>query len=117
MRQRLVRRRALLHAGAIGMESGMSASEETVSADDVFKRIADIVRDVLDEPELELAPETTARDVNGWDSIAMINIILDVQKAFGVRFRSAEVDKLSSVGDFAALTRRKIEELGVGASP
>lgn len=77
--------------------------------DDTFERIAAIIRDVLDEPDLVLSPETTARDVSGWDSIAMINIILDVQKAFGVRFRSAEVDKLSSVGDFAALTRRKMD--------
>ena len=75
----------------------------------IFDRITDIIRDTLDEPELPLAPTTTARDVDGWDSIAMINIILEVQKAFDVRFRSSEVDKLASIGDFVALTRRKID--------
>jgi acyl carrier protein len=76
---------------------------------DVFERIAAIIRDSLDEPDLALTPATTARDVEGWDSIAMINIILDVQKAFDVRFRSSEVDKLASIGDFVALTRRKMD--------
>ncbi len=80
----------------------------------IFERIAGIIRDSLDEPDLTLTPSTAARDVGGWDSIAMINIILDVQKAFGVRFRSSEVDKLSCIGDFVALTRRKID---AGAAP
>jgi acyl carrier protein len=75
----------------------------------IFDRIAEIIRDTLDEPELALTPATTAREVDGWDSIAMINIILDVQKAFNVRFRSSEVDKLASIGDFVGLTRRKID--------
>ncbi len=75
----------------------------------IFERIAGIIRDSLDEPSLLLTRATAARDVEGWDSIAMINIILDVQKAFDVRFRSSEVDKLSCIGDFVALTRRKID--------
>ncbi len=78
----------------------------------IFDRIAAIIRDTLDEPDLALTPATTARDVEGWDSIAMINIILDVQKAYAVRFRSSEVDKLSCIADFVALTRRKIDEPG-----
>ena len=79
------------------------------SDEPIFERIADIIRDNLDEPDLALTPATSARDVEGWDSIAMISIILEVQKAFHVRFRSAEVDKLSSIGDFVALTRRKVD--------
>ena len=75
----------------------------------IFERIAGIIRDSLDEPDLALTPRTTARDVEGWDSIAMINIILDVQKAFAVRFRSSEVDKLSCIADFVILTRRKMQ--------
>ena len=90
---------------------GMDGAMDALPPDDqpIFVRIADIIRDSLDEPELALAPATTARDVEGWDSIAMINIILDVQKAFDVRFRSSEVDKLSCIADFVALTRRKME--------
>jgi acyl carrier protein len=79
------------------------------SDQDIFERIAGLIREHLDEPDLPLEPSTSARDVEGWDSIVMINIILDVQKSFAVRFRSAEVDKLSSISDFVALTRRKID--------
>ena len=66
----------------------------------IFSRVQDVVRDVLDQPELKLTPEMVARDVEGWDSIAMVNIILQTQKEFGIRFKSTELDELHNVGDF-----------------
>ena len=85
-------------------------SPATLPDEAIFGRIAGIIREHLDEPDLALDPATSARDVDGWDSIVMINIILDVQKSFNVRFRSAEVDKLACIADFVALTRRKMAE-------
>ena len=68
--------------------------------DDIFTRVQEIVRDALDQPDLVLSPDTVARDVPGWDSIVMVNIILATQQAFGVRFRTTEIDGLQNVGDF-----------------
>ena len=101
------------------MNTPVPPSEVTASSSgnpEVFERIAAIIRDSLDEPDLVLTPSTTARDVEGWDSIAMINIILDVQKAFGVRFRSSEVDKLATIGPFVALTCRKLAANDIAAA-
>ena len=58
---------------------------------------------------LRLSEETTAADIPGWDSLRMVVIVLSVEKAFGVRLRSREVDKLSSVGDFATLLSSKLK--------
>lgn len=69
---------------------------------EIFSRVQDVVRDVLDQPDLQLTPEMVARDVEGWDSIAMVNIILQTQKAFGIRFKSTEIDELHNVGDFVS---------------
>ena len=68
----------------------------------IFSRVQDVVRDVLDKPDLELRPDMVARDVEGWDSIAMVNIILQTQKTFGIRFKSTEIDELHNVGDFVS---------------
>ena len=73
----------------------------------VFSRVQDVIRDCLDKPELELRPDMVARDVEGWDSIAMVNIILQTQKTFGIRFKSTEIDELVNVGDFVTKIEAK----------
>jgi len=57
-----------------------------------------LFRDVFDEPELVISPATTAADVEAWDSMTHISLMAAVEQRFGVRFRSAEVEKLASVG-------------------
>ena len=73
----------------------------------VFSRVQGVIRDCLDKPELELRPDMVARDVEGWDSIAMVNIILQTQKSFGIRFKSTEIDELVNVGDFVTKIEAK----------
>ncbi len=74
---------------------------------DVFSQVQEVIRNCLDKPDLELRPEMVARDVEGWDSIAMVNIILQTQKAFGIRFKSTEIDELVNVGDFVTKIEAK----------
>ncbi len=75
--------------------------------DPVGASVAAILRDALDAPGLALTPDTTPRDVEGWDSIAMMNIILVIQQRHAVQFRSSEVARLATVADLVALTRAK----------
>ncbi|MBS0561178.1 MAG: acyl carrier protein [Proteobacteria bacterium] len=69
--------------------------------------VADIVRDVLDAPDLAIGPDTTADDVPGWDSFAHINIVVATEARFGIRFGTAEVETLHNIGDLVALVARK----------
>jgi len=62
---------------------------------------------VFDDDELVLKPEMTADDVDGWDSLAHIRLILSVQKAFGVKLSQVEMNRLKNVGDLIALTKDK----------
>ena len=78
-----------------------------MSETDVFNRVQDVIRECLDKPDLTLRPDMVARDVEGWDSIAMVNIILQTQKAFGIRFKSTEIDELVNVGDFVTKIEAK----------
>ena len=73
----------------------------------VFNRFQEVVRNVLQQPDLSLHADMVARDVEGWDSVAMIDIILAVQADFGIRLESSEIDAIGTVGDFARAINRK----------
>ena len=75
--------------------------------DSVKQQLDAIFQDVFDDASLQVKDETTAADVEGWDSISHINLILAVEKKFQVRFTTAEVRGLNNVGDFVTLIARK----------
>lgn len=64
-------------------------------------------RDVFEDETLQLTTDTTARDVLGWDSLQHVTLILAVERRFAVRFTSAEVAHLQSIGDMIALLHKK----------
>jgi acyl carrier protein len=75
--------------------------------DPILTRLTTVFREVFDDDELTLTPAMTADDVDGWDSLAHIRLILSVQKAFGIKFSPVEMNRLKDVGDLIALTRDK----------
>jgi acyl carrier protein len=75
--------------------------------DPIITGLTAVFRDVFDDDELVLRPDLTADDVDGWDSLAHIRLILSVQKKFGVKFSPIEMNRLKNVGDLIALTRQK----------
>jgi acyl carrier protein len=75
--------------------------------DHILTGLTAVFREVFDDDELVLKPELTADDVDGWDSLSHIRLILSVQKKFGVKFSPVEMNRLKNVGDLIALTRAK----------
>jgi acyl carrier protein len=79
--------------------------------DAVFERLTQVVQNVFalhhDEP-IELTEQTTAEDVPGWDSLMHVTIIVQVERAFKVRFASAEIGGLKKLGDLAQLIRKRL---------
>ena len=70
--------------------------------------IQEILRDVFLDDELEITNETTAGEVDGWDSLSHVTVILKTEQAFGVRFRLSEVAELENVGQLVALVEREL---------
>jgi acyl carrier protein len=70
-------------------------------------RLQDIFRDLFDDDELALRPEMTAKDVAGWDSLKNVKLIVQVEKAFKIRFATGEVVGLKNVGELLALIEQK----------
>ena len=75
---------------------------------EIYKGLTEIFHDAFGDPDLVLRPEMTAADVEGWDSVKMVAIIVATETRFGIHLRSREVDGLSSVGDLAAVVGAKL---------
>jgi len=57
-----------------------------------------------------LRPDLSAKDVEEWDSLLHISLVVAIEKRFGVRFRVGEVEATRNVGEFADLVARRLEE-------
>lgn len=67
-----------------------------------------IFREVFDDDEIEVGLTTTANDVDGWDSLSHINLIVAVEKVFAIRFMNKEILTFKNVGDLLDGIERKI---------
>jgi len=74
---------------------------------DILGRLTNVFRDVFDNPSLEISESTTASEVEGWDSIAHISLIVATEKHFGVSFTTKDVQALTCVGDLVRLIARR----------
>lgn len=79
---------------------------------DIYRELTGIFRDILDEDTLELRPGLTAADVPAWDSFNHINLIVAVESRFGIKFQTAELESLQTVGHLADLIQSKLAAKG-----
>jgi acyl carrier protein len=75
--------------------------------DALWNDLTAVFRDVLDNDDLTLTETTSAKDVEGWDSITHVLIVVAVEKKFRVKFTAGEIQRLQNVGDLATLIRAK----------
>jgi acyl carrier protein len=77
--------------------------------DDLKEQLRAIFCQVFDDENLEINDNTSSSDIAGWDSIAHLNLIIAIEKKFGIRFSAAELGaiKASSVGQMLALISTK----------
>jgi acyl carrier protein len=76
-------------------------------ASSVPSPVLETFRSVLAQPALELTRETTANEVVGWDSLSHIQILVALERAYGVRFTAAEIADLKDVGSLCDVLAAK----------
>lgn len=69
--------------------------------------ITAVLRGVLRDSQLEVAPATHFGDVTGWDSMDLITVVVEVECRFGLQFELAEIDRLATVGDLLNMIAAK----------
>ncbi|HWL73741.1 MAG TPA: acyl carrier protein [Burkholderiaceae bacterium] len=75
---------------------------------DILDRLTPIFRDVFDDESIALHPEMTAENIDGWDSLAHIRLILAIERSLNIKFKSSELDGLKTVGEFVEIVRAKV---------
>lgn len=78
-----------------------------MNQDQVISRLQQVFDNIFLEP-VKLTPQLSAQDVEEWDSLTQISLMVAVEKEFNVRFRVGEVETTKNVGEFADLIARRI---------
>lgn len=73
-----------------------------LTAEAVYPRLNTLFRDVLDDDSVELGPDTTAKDVDGWDSMTNVQLMLGVEREFGLHLSAGQMQALRTVGDLVS---------------
>jgi acyl carrier protein len=76
---------------------------------DIYSKLNEIFIDVLDLDEVELTDATSANDIEEWDSLSHIQLIVAVEKTFGIKFTSLEIMKWKNVGEMVDSILEKIK--------
>jgi len=70
-----------------------------MTREEVFATLTDIFREVFDDDDIELTDATTADDIEDWDSLEQINLVVACEKKFNVKFDMKEIQSLKNVGE------------------
>jgi acyl carrier protein len=75
---------------------------------DVLEILNGIFRQVFDDDSLVVTRATSAKDIEEWDSLTHINLVIAIEVHFGIKFGLAEMRRLRNVGEMVDLITRKI---------
>lgn len=78
-----------------------------LSADAAIDELREIMIDVFDVDELTITPDTAADDVEEWDSLSHVRLLIAVERKFRIKFSNSEIESLNSVGDLVRLVQAK----------
>jgi acyl carrier protein len=81
-----------------------------MNREEIFSKLNEIFTDVLDlEDEVKLTDETSANDIEEWDSLSHIQLIVAIEKSFGIKFTSLEIMKWRNVGEMVNSMEEKLK--------
>ena len=79
-----------------------------MTRDAILQKVTALLRDIIDDESVVVDDATTAADVPGWDSFNNINLMVAIEKAIGVRFRTHEIESMRNVGELLDLIQQKL---------
>ena len=70
---------------------------------EILARVRDVIANVFGEDDLVVLSSTTAADVEGWDSVSNIEVLIALEREFGIRFNTGEMATVANVGELVTL--------------
>ena len=80
-----------------------------MSREEIYTQLNEVFRDVFDDETITVCDETTAADVDGWDSLMHISLIDAVEEEFDIRFDMKTVVKMKNVGEMVDAIESEVE--------
>ena len=77
--------------------------------DEILERLQPIFRDVFENDELIVTAESSAKNIEGWDSLAHITLISVIEQEFHIRFALGQLELLKNVGELSELIQTKLK--------
>ena len=81
-----------------------------MTREEIMEKVNEIFRDVFDDEDLIITDSTNSDDIEDWDSLEHISLIISMEKEFNLKFDIKEVNKLENVGQMVDMIREKLEE-------
>ncbi|MBR5407714.1 MAG: acyl carrier protein [Lachnospiraceae bacterium] len=79
---------------------------------EIMDKVNEIFRDVFDDDSLVIVDSTNSDDIEDWDSLEHISLIISMEKEFDLKFDIKEVNKLENVGQMVDMIKDKLDEKG-----
>jgi len=79
-----------------------------MTKEDILQQVNEVFIDVLDNEDIKLNNETTAEDIEEWDSLSHIQLVVAIEKHFKIRFKSSEIQSWKNVGEMIDCIETKI---------
>ena len=75
----------------------------------IYAKLDRIFQDVFDDPSIHVTPDTTADDIEDWDSLEHITLINTIQRAFHMKFKMKEISSMKNVGEMAEIIAERMK--------
>lgn len=80
----------------------------TRDSSEVYERLNEVFRTVFDDDSIAVSADTTAADIEGWDSLEHIDLIVSVEEEFGMKFTMSETTGMKNVGEMANIILKRM---------
>ena len=79
-----------------------------MTREEVFEKINEVFRDVFEDDDITVNDETTAADIEDWDSLEHINLVNAIEQEFGIKFNMGQIVSMKNVGEMADIIMEQI---------
>ena len=78
----------------------------------IYEKLNEILRDIFDDDDITVTPETNSDSIEDWDSLEHINLVVAIEKEFGLKFSMDEVTGMQNVGEMVEIILQRGTALG-----
>jgi acyl carrier protein len=79
-----------------------------METNEILEKLTDIFRDVLDNESIQLSPQTTADEIEEWDSLNHIQLVVAIEKSYKIKFTASEIQNWNNVGEMVTSINNKL---------